>query len=136
MKYLIALTNTLLDRYGQDIGLGYDIMCTFVKTLKGSVLKGRVAAMNLHGIVPAFHRHAHNRQCQVHWHPLYMEGAGLEDFEVCKHTFHKSNELASGTRLATPFHQLQEIEEHWNFIDIDKHAVSGECLCTCNQKKL
>jgi hypothetical protein len=128
MKYPIALTNALLDRYGQDIGLAYDIMCAFVKTLEGSVLKGRVAAMNLQGIVPAFHGHAHNRLCQVHWHPLYMEGVGLEDFEVCERTFHKSNELASGTRLATPFHRLQEIEEHWNFIDIDKHAASGERL--------
>lgn len=60
MKYPIALTNALLDRYGQDIGLRYDIMCAFVKTLDGSVLKGRVAAMNLQGIVPAFHGHAHN----------------------------------------------------------------------------
>ncbi|KAF9470952.1 hypothetical protein BDN70DRAFT_909448 [Pholiota conissans] len=128
MKYPIALTNALLNRYGKDIGLGYDIMCAFMKTLDNSTLKGRVGEMNLQGIVPAFHGHAHNRLCQVHWHPLYKEGVGLEDLEVCERTFHKSNELASGTRLATPFHRMQEIEEHWNFIDIDKHAASANFI--------
>ncbi|KAF9472022.1 hypothetical protein BDN70DRAFT_909241 [Pholiota conissans] len=128
MKYPIALTNALLDRYGPDVGLGYDIMCAFVKTLERSTLQPRVAALNLQGIVPAFHGHAHNRLCQVHWHPLYKEGVGLEDFEVCERTFHKSNELASGTRLATPFHRAQEIEEHWGFIDIDKHTSSANFI--------
>ncbi|KJA18877.1 hypothetical protein HYPSUDRAFT_100507, partial [Hypholoma sublateritium FD-334 SS-4] len=79
-------------------------------------------------IVLAFHGHAHKRLCQVHWHLLYMDGTGLEDLEVCEWTFHRSNELASIMRLATPFHQLQEIEEHWNFIDIDKHAVSANFI--------
>ena len=60
MKYPIALTNALIDRYGKDLGLGYDIMCAFVKTLGTSMLGPRVAAMNLHGIVLAFHGHAHN----------------------------------------------------------------------------
>jgi len=33
--------------------------------------------------------------------------------------------LAPGTRLATPFHRHQQIEEHFNFHDEDKHAASG-----------
>ena len=126
MKYPIALTNALLQRYGADIALGYDIMCAFMKTLQGSTLNNHVAGLNLHGIVPAFHGHAHNRLCQVHWHPLYTEGAGLEDFETCERTFQRSNELASVTPLSTPFHRHQEIEEHWAFTDIDKYAASGE----------
>lgn len=63
-----------------------------------------------------------------------MEGTGLEDLKVCERMFHKSNELASGTRLATPFHRQQEIEEHWNFIDIDKYAASGEHLVYSDYK--
>lgn len=55
-----------------------------------------------------------------------MEGVGLEDFEECERTFHKSNELASITRLATPFHRQQQIDEHFFFHDLDKHATSGE----------
>jgi hypothetical protein len=60
MKYSIAIVEQLLDRYGSDIGLGYDIMCTFIKTLAKSSLGSRMVALNLQGVVPAFHGHAHN----------------------------------------------------------------------------
>jgi Kyakuja-Dileera-Zisupton transposase len=125
MKYPIAVVNRLLDQYGEDIGLGYDIMCAFIKTLLRSSLGAKTVGLRLQGIVPAFHGHAHNRGCQVHWHPMYMEGVGLEDFEECERTFYKSNELASITRLASPFHRQQQIDEHFFFHDLDKHAASG-----------
>ncbi|KAJ7506731.1 hypothetical protein B0H11DRAFT_2153790 [Mycena galericulata] len=128
MKYPLAMVQRLLDRYGKDIGLGYDIMCAFFKTLLRSSLGPRVVAMNLRGVVPAFHGHAHNRACQVGWHPLYVEGVGLEDFEECERTFGKSNHLASVTRLTTPFHRQQAIDEHFDFHDIDKHAASGNFI--------
>ena len=125
MKYPLAIVNRLLDLYGSDIGLGYDIMCGFIKTLMQSSLGAKAVGLHLQGIVPAFHGHAHNRNCQVHWHPLYMEGVGLEDFEECERTFFRSNELASVTRLASPFHRQQQIDEHFYFHDLDKHAASG-----------
>ncbi|KAJ6463583.1 hypothetical protein DFH09DRAFT_1254717 [Mycena vulgaris] len=124
MKYPLAIVKRLLDRYGQDIGLGYDIMCAFFKTLLRSSLGKRVIGMRLKGVVPAFHGHAHNRACQVGWHPLYVEGVGLEDFEECERTFCKSNHLASVTRLSTAFHRRQQIDEHFYFHDIDKHTSS------------
>ncbi|KAJ7435348.1 hypothetical protein B0H11DRAFT_2257308 [Mycena galericulata] len=114
MKYPLAMVQRLLDRYGKDIGLGS--------------LGPRVVAMNLRGVVPAFHGHAHNRACQVGWHPLYVDGVGLEDFEECERTFGKSNHLASVTRLTTPFHRKQAIDEHFDFHDIDKHAASGNFI--------
>ncbi|KAJ7717204.1 hypothetical protein B0H16DRAFT_1666805 [Mycena metata] len=125
MKYPLAMVKQLLDRYGKDIGLGYNIMCTFFKTLLRSSLGSRVVALNLRGVVPAFHGHAHNRACQVRWHPLYVDGVGLEDFEECERTFTKSNNLASVTRLTTSFHRKQAIDEHFYFHDLDKHAASG-----------
>ncbi|KAJ7143242.1 hypothetical protein C8R46DRAFT_1233018 [Mycena filopes] len=128
MKYPLAILKRLLDRYGKDIGIGYDIMCAFFKTLLRSSLGRRVVAMNLRGVVPAFHGHAHNRACQVGWHPLYVEGVGLEDFEECERTFAKSNHLASVTRLTTPFHRKQAIDEHFYFHDLDKHAASGNFI--------
>jgi hypothetical protein len=100
-------------------------MCAFIKTLMKSSLGAKAAAFHLHGVVPAFHGHAHNCVCQLHWHPMYMEGIGLEDFEECERTFFKSNELASITRLASPFHCRQQINEHFYFHDMDKHASSG-----------
>jgi KDZ transposase-like protein len=88
----------------------------------------RALLHRLHGIVPSFHGHAHNRGCQLHWHPMYTEGVGLEDFEECERTFGKSNELAAVTRLASPYHRVQHIDEHFIFHDQDKHEMSGICF--------
>ena len=126
MKYPLAIANRLFDLYGADIGLGYDIFCAFIKTLLRSSLGVKAVALRLQGVVPAFHSHAHNRACQVQWHPMYMEGVGLEDFEECECTFYKSNKLASITHLATPFHRQQQIDEHFFFHDLNKHAASGK----------
>ena len=126
MKYPLAVINRLLELYGSDIGLSYDIMCAFIKTLEKSSLGAKMVGLRLHEVVPAFHGHAHNRACQVLWHPLYIQGAGLEDFEECERTFSKSNELAGVTRLATPFHRHQQMDEHFFFHDEDKHASSGK----------
>ncbi|KAJ6486300.1 hypothetical protein DFH09DRAFT_948870 [Mycena vulgaris] len=128
MKYPLAIVKWLLDHYGADIGLGYDIMCAFFKTLLRSSLGARVVGLRMQGVVPAFHGHAHNRTCQIGWHPLYVEGVGLEDFEECERTFAQSNHLASSTRLATAFHRQQQIDEHFAFHDLDKHASSGNFI--------
>jgi hypothetical protein len=125
MKYPLAIVERLIDMYGPDICLGYDIMCAFIKTLSRSILGPKKVAFRLHGVVPSFHGHAHNRGCQLHWHPMYTEGVGLEDFEECERTFGKSNELAAVTRLASPYHRVQHIDEHFAFHDQDKHAASG-----------
>jgi hypothetical protein len=128
MKYPFALVNKLIDTYGPDLGLAYDIACGFDRSIRKSSLGAKVAQYRLRGIVPAFHGHAHNRGCQVHWHPMYIRGTGIEDFEECERTFAKSNELAPGTRLATSFHRHQQIDEHFCFHDEDKYAASGTHL--------
>ncbi|KAI5822913.1 hypothetical protein K523DRAFT_256164, partial [Schizophyllum commune Tattone D] len=128
MKYPLAIVDHLLKTYGPDFGLGYDIMCAFFKTLQKSTLAPRVAALRLRGVVPAFHGHAHNRGCQVSWHPMYAVGVGIEDFEECERTFCKSNELAGVTRMATSFHRRQQLVEHFDFHDMDKHAASGNFI--------
>ncbi|KAJ7865583.1 hypothetical protein B0H14DRAFT_2733900 [Mycena olivaceomarginata] len=128
MKYPLAIVKRLLDVHGEDGVIGYDIWCAFVKTLMRSSLGERTVAFRLTGVVPAFHGHAHNRSCQIGWHPMYREGVGLEDFEECERTFALSNNLASVTRHATPFHRQQQIDEHFNFHDEDKHASSGNFI--------
>jgi len=126
MKYPLAVINQLFDQYSADIGLGYNIFCAFIKILMWSSLDVKTVALHLQGVIPAFHGHAHNWGCQVQWHPMYVEGVGLEDFEECECTFYKSNELASVTHLTTPFHFQQQIDEHFFFHDMDKHAASGK----------
>ncbi|KAJ7291871.1 hypothetical protein C8J57DRAFT_1492338 [Mycena rebaudengoi] len=128
MKYPLAITDYLLKTYGEDIALGYDIMCAFFKTLLRSSLGTRTVVLRLRGVVPAFHGHAHSCECQIGWHPLYVEGMGLEDFEECERTFAKSNHLASVTQMATPFHRQQAIDEYFYFHDLDKHTSSGNFI--------
>ncbi|KIY53646.1 hypothetical protein FISHEDRAFT_32890, partial [Fistulina hepatica ATCC 64428] len=128
MKYLIAHMNKIIDRYGEDVGAGYDIMCEFMKTLRASSISDKVRDSRLVGIVPAFHGHAHSRSCQVWWHPLYIEGLGLIELEDCERFFAQSNELATGTRMCTPFHRRQQIVEFLHFNDLDKYASHGKFL--------
>ncbi|KAF7372185.1 hypothetical protein MVEN_00077700 [Mycena venus] len=115
MKYLLAIVARLFELYSSDIAPGYDIMCVFYKTLLRSSLGHDTVKLRLRGVVPAFHGHAHNWGCQLGWHPMYIEGVGLEDFEECERTFSLSNHLASCMRLATPFHRQQQIDEHFHF---------------------
>ncbi|KAJ7911785.1 hypothetical protein B0H13DRAFT_2480003 [Mycena leptocephala] len=70
------------------------------------------------------------------WHPLYVDVVGLEDFEECECTFAKSNHLASTTRLCTPFHRRQTIDEHFLFHDLDKHSASGNFISQNDRQAL
>ncbi|KIY48693.1 hypothetical protein FISHEDRAFT_73383 [Fistulina hepatica ATCC 64428] len=122
MKYPIAQVNYLIDTYGKDIGLGYNIMCAFMKTLSSSSIADKVKSSRLVGIVPSFHGHAHSCSCQVDWHPNYVPGMGKEDAEGSEHFFSRSNELAAGTRMCSQFHRRQQLDEYIRFNDDDKYA--------------
>ncbi|KIY52351.1 hypothetical protein FISHEDRAFT_35449 [Fistulina hepatica ATCC 64428] len=128
MKYPIANTNYIIEKYGKDIGLAYDIMCKFMKTLSRSSIASKVKDSGLIGVVPAFHGHAHSRSCQIWWHPRYVQGVGRADLEECERLFSKSNELASGTRMCSAFHRRQQIVEFLDFHDCDKYATHGTFL--------
>ncbi|KAG1907232.1 uncharacterized protein F5891DRAFT_919646, partial [Suillus fuscotomentosus] len=81
-------------------------------------------------MVGAFHGHAHNRRCQLDWHPMYISGTGHTEGEGCEHIFSASNELARSTRHANRFHRHQAIEEHFAFWDADKYAALSNYLWT------
>ncbi|KAG1765192.1 hypothetical protein EV702DRAFT_981674 [Suillus placidus] len=74
-------------------------------------------------MVGAFHGHAHNRKCQLDWHPMYIPGTGHSEGEGCEHIFSASNALARGTRHASKFHRHQNIEQHFAFWNDDKYAA-------------
>lgn len=98
--------------------IGYDIGCGFSKTANSSPLLGpKIKASLGQFCVGSFHGHAHCRICQLDWHPLYVQGCGLEDFETCERVFSRSNALAGVTRHASTFHRRQLIHrwfETWN----------------------
>ena len=121
-KYALAIVDQLIDILGSKIGCAYDIGCAFSKTLESSSLSEKVKNSLFRIMVGAFHGHAHNRACQLEWHPLYIEGTGHSEGEGCEHVFSSSNDLARGTQHATRFHRHQAIEEHFAFWDQDKYA--------------
>jgi hypothetical protein len=101
----------LIDIFGQDLALGYDIGCRFKTTVNNAL--GEKARLNRHTcLVGAFHGHAHNRLCQLSFLTTYVEGLGLEDLEGCERFFSKSNALASSTRYSSIFHRRQAIVEY------------------------
>ncbi|KAG6380278.1 hypothetical protein JVT61DRAFT_8380 [Boletus reticuloceps] len=135
-KYPLAIIDRLLTVYGPDSGLAYGIGCAFATTLANSVLGPQAWALNLHLMVGAFHGHAHNRQCQLKWHPMYIPGTRHTEGEGCEHVFSASNVLARGTQHANSFHRHQAIEQHFAFWDMDKYAALSTFLRNHYRKAL
>lgn len=121
-KYPLATTNFLLDVFGPDVGLGADIGCSFIETVKHSVLlKDKASRLRLQVVVNAFHGWAHNHLCQLQYHPLYRKGAGLEDLETLERIFSASNTIAQTIHHATKFHWLQAVDLHFRQWDEQKY---------------
>lgn len=55
----------MIDIFGPDLAVGYDIGCRTETTINNTPLLGEKARENNHQcLVGAFHGHAHNRLCQ------------------------------------------------------------------------
>ncbi len=116
-KYPLAITNLLLQGFGCDVGIGYDIGCQFLKTVKNSPLGDLASQLNFQSLVGSFHGHAHERLCQISYLATYVEGIGLEDLEGCERFFSKSNALAASVRYASTFHRQQAIVQYMRHMD-------------------
>ncbi|TFK46287.1 hypothetical protein OE88DRAFT_1638591, partial [Heliocybe sulcata] len=122
-KYGLAVVDKAMDVFGEKLMIGYDIGCAFEGTVGRSSLALKAKERGIQFVVGAFHGHAHNRGCQLRWHPLYVTGAGRTDFEGCEHVFSSSNAIASRTRHASRFHRHQAIDEHYMFWNDDKYSL-------------
>jgi hypothetical protein len=120
----------MLDVFGPNLALGYDIGCRFESTLKNSPLGEKASANNHQCLVGAFHGHAHNRICQSQYLATYVEGLGLEDLEGCERFFSKSNALASSTRYSSAFHRRQAISEYAKYTG-KFDTYQNLCKCPC-----
>ncbi|KAF8146060.1 hypothetical protein K438DRAFT_1910759 [Mycena galopus ATCC 62051] len=116
-KYPLAIENVMMDAFGKDIGLGYDIGCGHAKTLKNSPLGPKAKEHNFRLLVRAFHGHVHNRRCQLKYLATYVEGMGIEDLEGCERIFSKSNGLSRSVRYASVFHRKQTIRTYLAHVD-------------------
>ena len=128
-KYPLALTNRLIDTFGERLMIGYDIGCGFSKTASNSRLLGpKLVREKCHFCCGSFHGHAHERMCQLQWHPLHIEGVGLEDFEGCERIFSESNRVAGITRHASKFHRRQAIVKHFEHWNLDRYGELCEYI--------
>jgi len=125
-KYPLTILDCILDVFGANVGIGYNIGCSFSKTVQSSSLTAQAATLNIQFAVPSFHGYACNRRCQLSYHPLYMTGFGLEDMETCKRMFSAFNGLVPATWYSSSFHQHQAINMFAHQWDDDKY----EELCT------
>ncbi|KIK35300.1 hypothetical protein CY34DRAFT_26644 [Suillus luteus UH-Slu-Lm8-n1] len=116
-KYLLAVVAKLLNVFGADLGGRYDIGCQFKTTLNNSILGPQACTLRHSCLVGAFHRHAHQRICQLDHLATYVKGLGLEDLETCERMFSKSNVLASTIHYASVFHCQQLISVYFQHND-------------------
>lgn len=127
-KYPLAIVNALLDAFGIDQGLGYDIGCGHGTTINNSPLGAKARAAHFRMLVGAFHGHAHNRRCQLKFLATYVEGLGLEDLEGCERMFSKTNALARSVRYASAFHRKQSIRTYLVHLDtFDTYGNLSKC---------
>ncbi|KAG1736433.1 uncharacterized protein EDB91DRAFT_1238058 [Suillus paluster] len=106
-KYPLATMNKLLDVFGDNQAIGSDI--------------NKADNHKLSLSVNAFHGHAHNRKCQLQYHPMYLRGFRLEDLKTCEHIFASSNTTACLIRHASHFHYGQFLDLHFDQWDMDRY---------------
>ncbi|KAJ7055501.1 hypothetical protein C8F01DRAFT_1319267 [Mycena amicta] len=129
-KYPLAVVEALLDHFGPNTALGYDVGCKIETTIAQSELGEKAQRLGLRCLVRSFHGHAHNRRCQLEHLATYLKGMGLEDFEGCERCFSRSNGLSNSCRYATPFHWKQEIASYFKQTDsADTYANLSVFLC-------
>ncbi|KAF8577527.1 hypothetical protein K439DRAFT_1533176 [Ramaria rubella] len=121
-KYPLVIMNKLVDIFGHDLMCGYDIGCNFSITANNSPLRGgKLQEKQTRFCCGSFHGHAHCHLCQLDWHPLYIEGSGLEEYEGCECAFSDSNGTGRWTRYATRFHKKQILVLHFERWDNDRY---------------
>ena len=125
-KYPLVMLNRLIELFGKNIMVGYDIDCQFSITAGRNAKVGpKMKEENLNLCVNAFHGYAHRRLCQLSWHPSYLNGVGLEDFETCERVFSDSNRVAGRTRHASKFHRRQSMLNMINRWNEDTYGELG-----------
>ena len=127
-KYGLATLNKILDAFGPDQGVGYDIGCSHQTTVNASSLSDKAHKLSLQLVVDAFHGHAHNRPCQLMNHPLFREGFGLEDLATCERIFAGTNPATRLVRHASYFHWLQFLDLQMDQWDKDKYLELSTLL--------
>jgi hypothetical protein len=126
-KYGLATIHEILEVFGLDQAIGYDISCVHKVTVADSSISAMAQDLRLQVAVDAFHSHAHNRLCQLSNHPLFLEGFGLEDLATCERIFSGTNPATRLIRHASYFHWLQFLDLQMDQWDKDKYLELSKC---------
>ncbi|KAG1737376.1 hypothetical protein EDB19DRAFT_1895844 [Suillus lakei] len=128
-KYPLTIIDYILDNFGEDVGLGYNVSCTFGEIVHNSLLLQKKARdLQLQICVNSFHGYAHNRLCQVQHHPLYLTGFGLEDLEMMEQVFSSTNVSACIIQYATWYHWKQALNMQFSQWDAKKYQELSKFL--------
>ncbi|KAF8527482.1 hypothetical protein BU17DRAFT_73909 [Hysterangium stoloniferum] len=127
-KYGLATLNHLLTNFGDDLLVGCDIACSFTSTVNNSSLSKWAHQCHLQLLLNSFHGYAHERKCQLVYHPMYHTSVGLEDMETCERVFSASNSVARGVHHASHFHWGQFLDLHFQQWDEDKYLELSNFL--------
>ncbi|KAJ3831964.1 hypothetical protein F5878DRAFT_548847, partial [Lentinula raphanica] len=124
-KYMLALLHHFMSASQEDrrvrglpdhptgsLAVGYDIACGMVDKIIRSPLHDLAQNERLQMVIGLLHGYAHNRLCQLSFLMLYINGAGIEDLEVCERYFSQSNALAPVTRYMSSFWRCQAIANY------------------------
>ncbi|KAJ3965393.1 hypothetical protein EV361DRAFT_966865 [Lentinula raphanica] len=124
-KYMLALLHHFMSSSLEDrkrrglpeepngsLAVGYDIACGMVDKIIRSPLHDIAQNERLQMVIGLLHGYAHNRLCQLSFLMLYINGAGIEDLEVCERYFSQSNALAPVTRYMSKFRRRQAIANY------------------------
>lgn len=117
-----------LETFGPQQLVGYDIGCSFQKTISTSSLGPAFEDGRCRCVVNAFHGYSHNYNCQLSNHPNSIEGMGLEDLETLERVFSLSNALAPVTRYMTAYRRRVFIDLYFQQWDADKYQNLGTML--------
>ncbi|KAJ3730304.1 hypothetical protein C8R42DRAFT_536808, partial [Lentinula raphanica] len=124
-KYMLSLLHHFMSASQEDrrirglpdqpigsLAVGYDIACGMVDKIIRSPLHDLAQNERLQMVIGLLHGYAHNRLCQLSFLMLYINGAGIEDLEVCERYFSQSNALAPITRYMSRFRRRQAIANY------------------------
>ncbi|KAJ3794622.1 hypothetical protein GGU11DRAFT_879728 [Lentinula aff. detonsa] len=103
-----------------SLAVGYDIACGMVDKIARSPLSETAGNKRLQMLIGLLHGYAHKHLCQLSFLLLYINGAGIEDLEVCKRYFSHSNALAPVTQYMSKFRRRQAISNyayHWDNLE-------------------
>ena len=125
---MFACEDRLLNNTVGDDMIGYDIGCSHSSSVATSSIGERAKLKRMRFIVNAFHGHAHNRLCQLSFHPMYTNGVGLEDFELCERIFASSNAVARLIQHCSHFHWRQFLDLHFTQWDDDRYLELSNFL--------